>query len=373
MCTRLGWLVAAVLLAIVPVSTARAHMGSTKYIHVDVGEDAVQLRVELDPVDVAVELGDPDPSEPDIDTLLARETEIADWLARTIRVTRAGERCAHREVEIARARRGDDAVIAVEIRATCRGLPDGALMLRDDAVFADDPRHESFVRIGSDDESTSASVLSVGRRELDLGRPPGALDQLARFVSEGAMHLFTGLDHLLFLLALILVAGQRAAELGLEKTARELAVVITGFTVGHSVTLIASALDWVVLPSRWVEVAIAGSIIVVALYNVLRPRARRELAVIAVLFGLIHGFGFSSVLRELALPAGRRVLALLGFNLGIEIAQLAFVLALLFPLAKLAAVMPDNERASYRQIVVRGGSVVIALVAGYWVLERALG
>jgi hypothetical protein len=171
----------------------------------------------------------------------------------------------------------------------------------------------------------------------------------------------------LFLLSLVLAAGLVAAREGTRKALRDVAILVTAFTIGHSVTLIAAALGVVVLPSRLVESLIAASIIVVAGANVWKPEARKSIPWLAFGFGLIHGFGFSSVLAEYGLPTGHRVLALLCFNVGIELAQLAFVAVVLFPLAWAA------RYDGYRAVVVRGGSVVIALLAAVWLAERALG
>ncbi|GAB4112001.1 MAG: hypothetical protein OHK0013_48090 [Sandaracinaceae bacterium] len=172
---------------------------------------------------------------------------------------------------------------------------------------------------------------------------------------------------MLFLLSLLLVAGMQAARGGTRRALRDVALVVTGFTLGHSVTLIAAALDWVVLPSRPVETAIAASIVLVAAWNVARPEPRRGLPAVATAFGLVHGFGFSSVLRELVLPTEGRVAALLAFNVGIELAQLGCVLAVLGPLAW------AGRQGWYRRYAVQGGSALIALVASYWMVTRALG
>jgi hypothetical protein len=149
---------------------------------------------------------------------------------------------------------------------------------------------------------------------------------------------------------------------------RDLAWLVTAFTVGHSVTLALAALEIVVLPSQPVEIAIAASIVLVALHTCFVPRGRRVLPLVAGVFGLIHGFGFSSVLRELGLPAEDTVLALVSFNVGIELAQLAFVALVLGPLLAVA-----KRPAVYERWLVRGGSLGIAAVASYWVVERVLG
>jgi hypothetical protein len=245
--------------------------------------------------------------------------------------------------------------------------PDGAaLTLRDDTVFPTDVQHEAFVRQRFDDGG-DAHVLRHGRQTLALGAAPSNLALARRFLVEGMLHLVTGYDHVLFLLSLVLTAGGLVRRAGPRAAARDVALVVTAFTAGHSVTLFAAALGWIVLPSRLVETAIAASILLVAVANVARPEARHGLPWMAGGFGLIHGFGFSGVLAELGLPSQARVLSLLAFNVGIEAAQLAVVALLLPPLAWLGS-SPARERR-----VILGGSLAVGLCALVWMVERATG
>ena len=142
--------------------------------------------------------------------------------------------------------------------------------------------------------------------------------------------------------------------------------VATSFTVAHTITLSLAALSVIVLPSRLVESTIALSVVLAALNNIW-PLVHGRRWLVAFGFGLIHGFGFASVLTELGLPRDTLVLALVGFNLGVEAGQLAIV-ALFLPLAYAL-------RASrfYRRTVMLGGSLAIALVAGIWLAERLFG
>jgi hypothetical protein len=236
------------------------------------------------------------------------------------------------------------------------------LVFEDRSVFDSDPQHEAIVRIGE-----RVTVLRAGRQEVSVGDARSTAATVGTFLLEGAFHLITGYDHVLFLVSLLLVAGELAAREGLRRAAADVALVVTGFTVGHSVTLVAAALDVVSLPARLVESAIALSIAIVAAWNVLRPQARRGLPGLATGFGLIHGFGFSSVLRELVLPVGERVAALVAFNLGIELAQLVIVALLIGPLAW------AGRKSWYRRWVVQGGSLVLCAIGIAWFLERAIG
>ena len=140
--------------------------------------------------------------------------------------------------------------------------------------------------------------------------------------------------------------------------------VVTAFTLAHSITLSLAALGLISLPSRLVESAIAASVIFAALSN-LRGAVELKRWVMAFVFGLIHGFGFASVLADLGLPQNALVLALVGFNVGVEIGQLAIV-AVFLPLAFLL-----RRTRFYQVAVLKGGSLIVALLATWWLVQRA--
>lgn len=367
---RRGWAVfdaafAIAACALLVPADAGAHLGSAKLVWIDASADGAEVRVDLDPIDVAYALDLTDPDDIDPDALVARSDEVRAWVVRVFSVRSERGACAASAGEISvvdvegsmRMARA----IRVPIAFSCPA-PHGPLVFRDDAFFDTDRQHEAFLRVGD-----SPTVLRAGRQELTIGSGVTSTGStLATFLLEGALHMFGGYDHILFLLSLLLASGEVAARDGTKKALRDVALMVTAFTVGHSVTLVAAALDVVVLPSRLVESAIAGSIVSVAVWNVVTPEARVGLRWVAGAFGLIHGFGFSSVLRELVLPVGERVTALLAFNVGIEIAQLTIV-AMVVPLLGWA-----GRRPWYRRAVVRRGSMIVGAVALYWLVTRAL-
>jgi hypothetical protein len=140
--------------------------------------------------------------------------------------------------------------------------------------------------------------------------------------------------------------------------------VVTAFTVAHSITLSLAALGVISLPSRLVESAIAASVVLAALNNV-RPVVYRGRWLIAFAFGLIHGFGFASVLADLGLPQDSLLLALVAFNVGVELGQLAIV-AVFLPIAYAL-----RETRLYRRVVLVGGSLLVTAIAAVWLVERA--
>jgi len=195
---------------------------------------------------------------------------------------------------------------------------------------------------GNDNELTIAGAGSIG-------------DTLRRFFLLGVEHIATGYDHILFLLALLMVGGGF----------RSLVAIVTAFTVAHSLTLSLAVLDVVQLPSRLVESAIALSIAWVALENILIDQVRGRWR-ITFAFGLMHGFGFASILREMHLPRSGLVASLLAFNLGVEAGQLV-VVVLSYPLVL------AMQRSAHRRWWVGLASGVILVLALWWLVERAFG
>jgi hydrogenase/urease accessory protein HupE len=175
---------------------------------------------------------------------------------------------------------------------------------------------------------------------------------LGRFVWLGIQHIATGYDHLAFLLGLLIATA----------TLKSLVKVITSFTVAHSITLALATFNVVVLPSRFTESMIAASILYVAVENLIRKRTMDRWK-LTFLFGLVHGFGFSNVLREMQLPRVNLALSLFSFNLGVEIGQVVFVV-LLFPAL-------EDLMSSGRTWIRPAVSIAIGLLAAYWFIQRA--
>ncbi|MEZ5451387.1 MAG: HupE/UreJ family protein, partial [Thiothrix sp.] len=212
--------------------------------------------------------------------------------------------------------------------------------------------------------STDHPALEVSAQQM------GNWQVLGNYIREGIHHILIGFDHLLFITLLILPAvlvleGRQWRQVESFRPALfNLLKVITAFTVAHSITLSLAVLGIVDLPSRLVESAIALSIVVVAV-NVLYPVITHDQWKLAFAFGLLHGFGFASVLMDLQMPAGALAEALFGFNVGVELGQLLLVL-LVFPLAYLL-----RPTWVYRVAVLNGAAAITLLLAGAWFIERA--
>jgi hydrogenase/urease accessory protein HupE len=225
-----------------------------------------------------------------------------------------------------------------------------------------DPNHRGFakLRAGASERSVVLRATAPEEFTLDDLRRSGHLETAGSYFLLGMEHIVTGYDHLLFLAGLLLAAT------GL----RSLFLVVTGFTIAHSTTLVLAALQILTLPVNLVEPAIAASITYVGVENLLRPAGGRARFLVASAFGLVHGLGFAGFVREVELPAGSTALALASFNVGVETGQAAIV-CVVFPLLETLRQRLGDER--YRATVVKVGSAVLAVVGVALFVERVLG
>ena len=185
------------------------------------------------------------------------------------------------------------------------------------ALFPYDPAHQTFLNFYEGDKLTSQAILDGNHRELEyfVGGRQGVLAVMRKFIPAGIHHILIGPDHILFLIGLLLLGGPL----------RRLLLIVSAFTVAHSITLSLAALNLVRPPARLIEPAIALSIVYVGIDNLMVGRGRDMRAWIAFAFGFIHGFGFASVLREMNLPGEALRWSLFSFNAGVEIGQLMVV------------------------------------------------
>lgn len=269
-----------------------------------------------------------------------------------------GGACTASEPSFELSNREGERAVAMKLGFSC---PTGVVTLRNAWRFDVDPLAENVCAIDG-----SAWVFRPGLEEREVGTPPSFAGMLGNFVRLGTHHVFTGIDHMLFVVALLVAAARGSRDKTLIQGLKSVAGVVTGFTLGHSVTLIAAGLDIVRLDSRITESVIALSIVVVGVENIVKKEVSWR-AVTATLFGLVHGFGFASVLAETELPPRGAVWALLSFNVGIELAQLSIV-AVVFPLLALA-----SKKHWYEKRVLIPISGIVALLATIWFVKRATG
>ena len=216
------------------------------------------------------------------------------------------------------------------------------------------------VRQASDDPNAYAAILSDGSLSDPLPRDAVAADSAAavfvRYIVSGFEHIVPkGLDHILFVLGLFFFS----------RRLRPLLAQVTAFTLAHTVTLALASLKVVSVPAEIVEPLIAVSIVYVAVENIIGGRINAVRVAVVFGFGLLHGLGFASVLGDIGLQDNRFVIGLIGFNIGVELGQLAVI-----TLAFVALGWPFGEQDWYRSRVAVPASGLIALVGAWWTIER---
>lgn len=345
-------LAAALVLAPQP---AAAHPAPFSYVDVRVESGAIDVGVVVHIYDVAHDLG-VSPMERLLDeaVLRAQAARIQDLLHSRLTLLSDG-----RPLEGATwsppEPLPDRQAIRLSARFDSRHAP-GRLTIRA-VMFPYDGQHQSFVNFYERGQLASQAILDGGRPEFDFfsGTRQGILAVLQKFVSSGVHHILIGPDHLLFLFGLLLLGG----------SFRQIALVVSAFTVAHSVTLSLAALNLFTPPPPVIEPAIALSIVYVGADNLL-VRGGRDMRVwIATAFGLIHGFGFANVLRDMELPRRALGWSLFSFNLGVEIGQLVVVAVVAGTLAALRS----RDAAAGRRIAF-AGSIAVMAAGAYWFIQR---
>jgi hydrogenase/urease accessory protein HupE len=225
------------------------------------------------------------------------------------------------------------------------------------SLFPYDPVHQTFVNIYERDAVVLQAILDRNRQQVEFfpGTTQGTLAVIRRFAASGVHHILIGPDHLLFLVGLMLLGG----------SLRQLVLVVSAFTVAHSITL-SLAVFRILAPPGWlIEPAIALSIVYVGADNLTVRGGRDMRAWIAFAFGLIHGFGFASVLAEMELPPRALGWSLLSFNLGVEAGQLLVVVPVASALAMIRA-----RNARVGRLLAVGGSVFVIAAGAFWFVQR---
>ena len=339
---------------------AAAHQTSVKYI--DLAIDGKQVRVELRcaATDVTEPMGLPADAQPTVSDALAHAgvaTYVQRWLV-----------LGGCTVDAPRAVAADEKFLAVQWTATCGRTDTVDVDLG--ALFALDVRQEAIVQLAAPGTKTVQTIVRSARPKVTLR--PGEAPSLIAWIRTGMDHIYDGVDHICFVLALLLVVMLARGDGGWRvrpfvATLRSTAVVITAFTIAHSISLIAAALGYVALPGRFVESMIALSIAYTAAEDVVRPDVRWRFA-LTFGFGLVHGVGFAATLAEL-LPPSDVVVPLLCFNVGVELGQLTIVLVAL-PVFYGVARVAGGDR--YRARVLPALAGIIFLLGLTMLVERIL-
>jgi hypothetical protein len=359
-------------LLVLATGTAQAHTQSTAYLTLHTSSTGLtgEWHLALRDLDDAIGLDVNDDGRITWAELLSRKEAVCAYALSRLHIQGDGQTGILRVNEFLVDNLTDGAYAV--LRFGVEGIQQPRrIELTYNAFFDIDPKHRGLLRLEQNGQ-TQLAVFSPATPsqafELGVSTPH---NPFFTFLKEGVWHIWSGYDHILFLLALLLpgvlrrlggswqpVVDRRAAFVNVLK-------VVTAFTVAHSITLSLAVLGFVHLPTRLVESAIAASVVLAALNNLV-PLFGEGGWMVAFGFGLLHGFGFANALRDLGLQQGQLAITLFGFNLGVEIGQLAIV-SVFLPLA-----LSLRRLLFYQRYILRVGSVAIIVVASTWLGERLL-
>ena len=351
---------------------AHAHKSSDSYLQIAAEPGRLEVRwdIALRDLDVAIDL------DLDVDGKLTWGEVRAAWPRIEAYAMRhlAIEGCALTPAGRALERRNDGTYAVLRLASACTlpAVPSIAYSL-----FADvDPTHRGIAKLQRPGAEVQVRVLeptvvqaAASAPSASSAKPRVGPAQKWAFLGEGIRHILGGYDHVLFLLCLLLPSVVRRTPAGwqpvqhLAEAVWPVVGIVSAFTVAHSITLGLAALKIVAVPSSFIEPAIAVTIVLAAVDN-LRPVFPVRRVFVTFFFGLIHGFGFASVLGELDLPRAAFAWALLQFNVGLELGQIA-VVAIVATILFLARRWPG-----YARWVIGGGSGAAIVVATLWLIER---
>lgn len=354
-----------------------AHKASTGYLHVHASRDHVDVRLDVAvrDLDYALDLDGDHDGEITWRELKAGQANIADYLRSRLQVDAAKNRCELGANGLQVVEHSDGLYAVVTMSGPCPGA--GAGIKVDYRLLFDlDALHRGLASIEFDSPrgvQSQSALFGPAVQGLSFApTQPDTARVFAQYFGAGLFHVWSGLDHLLFLAGLFLPAvlrrkqGLWTAVPNLRTALRDTAFIVTAFTIAHACTLTLAATGAFTLPSRVVEAAVALTVLFAGLNNLV-PMVYRDLFWLSGIFGLIHGAAVASALIDLGLPGTGRVWALLAFNVGVEVAQLSLLALVILPAFAL------RRTAFYRRFVLLPGSALVSVVGLCWFIERAFG
>ncbi len=362
-------------------STADAHRLGEGYVFVNIGENRVwgEITITLRDLDRVLKLDvDADGIVSDDEFATGRD-RIRDYVASRVTISEPGGKNVIRLGEFSLQSLDVGRFVAIDYDSAPLDVSRD-LVVRYSMIFESDSSHRGFGVLQSnavsgeswEGEGEEVLIFTPGGQQRVLPvESVSAWTSFGDFLIHGIWHIWIGLDHILFLVALVLPSvltrsrdSWQPAE-GIRSTFWEVVKIVTLFTIAHTITLTLATLTIVELPSRLVESVIAASVAFAALNNVF-PVLRNGIGYVVFAFGLFHGFGFASVLQDLITSPQTMIVDLLAFNLGVEVGQIAIVAALV------PVLFAIRGQRYYVPLVLKSGSVLIGSLAILWLAERTL-
>jgi len=368
-----------ILLGFLGGQLALAHSNGENYSFIKIQEKTIEGHFELNLINLRDDLGLSIDVDNTLDSLKQTATSVQKHLLDNYAIYANGEKLDIQFTTVDLFGDGKKG-FAKYLFVVDVGLMPNELVFKNTMFFDNNPRHRGLLLVDYNHKTnetfkaeSAALIFSPDnyRQTLDLNDIPRLLKR-KEFVWQGILHILVGYDHILFLVALLLTAvlrreaGQWQTVGNFRSVVFNFITIVTLFTVAHSITLTLAALEFIKIYPPLVESMIALSIILVAINNLV-PKFNHRTWLLIIIFGLFHGLGFANVMGQLPFRMVDLVYVVLFFNIGVELGQLAIVLILLPLLFFLS-----RNKEMYLNFVLKGGSIVIGIIATIWFVERAL-
>jgi HupE / UreJ protein len=358
------------LFGVLASAVVYAHSGGTSYLHIDArrAESAIAMAWDIASTDLqwSLDLDEDGDGKVTARELADRRAAVRQLVLTNLELKRGGVTCSTEVSTLGLTSHAGQPYVSVNMAARCAHA--GPLQVSS-SLFFGSATYTALLEVQTAQGSMNAA-LSPNATRWQEPRKTSVLQTLARFVQQGIWHVLVGYDHIAFLLLLLLPSVLRGAPgLGQGPNARaafrDIVGIVSAFTLAHSVTLSLAATGTLRLPTRPIEAAIAGSIVIAGLLN-LFPAATRWRLWVAFGFGFVHGFGFANALDEIGAKGFALAPMLAGFNIGVECAQLMIV-ALALPVLLLAGRSPI-----YANRLMPALSIATGILGAAWLGARAL-
>lgn len=360
------------LLLLLCTTHVQAHKASTSYLRLQVHGTVLDGRwdIALRDLDYALGLDSDNDAQLTWGEVRRQQQRIADYALHRLALRADLDPCTLQVRGILVAELSDGHYASLELAGQCPHEP-VSLGIDYELLFDVDAQHRGLLSL--EFQGSHGGLFAPEQHRLRfVSANASRLQVFAQYLRAGLLHVWSGWDHMLFLAGLFLPAVLRRdgrswlPAQNLRHMLRDTAVMVTMFTLAHAFTLTLAATGLFAPPARWVEVGVAASVLFAGMNNLL-PMVYRRLSWLAAGFGLIHGAAMAGALIELGMPPGGRVWALLAFNLGVEAAQLAVLLAV----APVSFVF--RKTLWYRWLVLVPGSLAISVVGLLWMVQRIWG
>ena len=358
------------LLVLVLPGVAAAHKPSDSYLRITGGGAnlTAQWDISLRDLEFVIGLDNDLNGEITWGEVKTQRSAISAYALSRLEITADEHDCKIQVVDLMVNEHSDGTYVVLDLAIDGSGKAD-LLEVYYNLLFEIDPTHRGLVLYNNENVSSTHVLGPDDQTVVFRTSESGLFRAFVEYTKEGVWHIWIGFDHILFLICLLLPAVWNRDKQTWQPVqdftpaVKGVLKIVTCFTLAHSITLWLAVMDYVRLPGRFIEATIAFSIVVTALNN-FYPLLRLSGCWIAFAFGLVHGFGFANVLMDLGLSNATLAVSLFGFNVGVELGQLAIVFVF-FPIA-----FQIRSTAFYRLAVFRVGTILIASVAVIWMYER---